>query len=511
METASNGGNGMTDQADVILELKNIEKSFPGVRVLKQVCFTLRRGTVHAIVGENGAGKSTLMKILSGMYQPDAGEIWLEGERVRIANESQGIARGISMIYQELNSVLDMTVMENVVLGREITRLGLTDKAEMRRRTREALAGLDMAIDPDTMMRSLSVASRQMIEIAKAVSREAKIIVMDEPTSSISQREVSELFRLVRKMKARGISVIYISHRLEELPEIADEITIIRDGACVFEGAADAVTEGEIIRHMVGRELNDLFPKTEVPIGEELLRAENFSSAGVFRQISFSVRRGEILGFSGLIGAGRTEVMRAICGLDPCDSGSVFLAGRQKRIKNPTDAIKSGIAMISEDRRRYGLVVIRSIRENMMLAHMRAFAGKLGLLNKHRETGVIGEQIERLHIKTSDIELPASTMSGGNQQKVVLAKWMVRPPQVLIMDEPTKGIDVGAKYEIYKLMCELAGAGMAIIMISSELPEILGMSDRIIVMADGEKRGELMRREATQEKIMALSAGGSRK
>lgn len=493
---------------EIILELKNIDKSFPGVRVLKRVNFTLRKGTVHAIVGENGAGKSTLMKILSGMYQPDSGEIWLEKKQMHIANESQGIAAGISMIYQELNSVLDMTVMENIFLGRELTRMGLTSKAEMRKRTRAVLAGLDMDIDPDTVMRRLPVATRQMIEIAKAISRDAKIIVMDEPTASISQKEVGELFKTVRKMKEQGISIIYISHRLEELPEIADEITIIRDGECVHHCMAGHIEKNEIIRFMVGRELNDLFPKTSVTIGEELLRVEGLRKAGVFHDVSFSVRRGEILGFSGLIGAGRSEVMRAIFGLDRYDSGAIYLCGRQLHIKSPSASIKAGIAMIPEDRRRYGLVTIRSIRENMMHAHMGAFTNRIGLIDNPAEKAAINAQIQRLKIKTSDVELPASTMSGGNQQKVVIAKWMIRPPQVLIMDEPTKGIDVGAKYEIYKLMCELAAEGIAIIMISSELPEILGMSDRILVMGDGEIKGELSREEATQEKIMVLSAGG---
>lgn len=493
---------------DVILELKNIRKSFGAVKALKGVSFALRKGSVHAIVGENGAGKSTLMKTLSGMYQPDSGEIWLEGEKVKIENETQGIQLGISMIYQELNSVLDMTVMENIFLGQEITRYGLTNKHAMRARTAAIMKELDLDISPNTAMRSLSVANRQMVEIAKAISRDTKILVMDEPTASISEKEVAQLFKLIQRMKQEGLAVIYISHRLEELPVLADDLTIIRDGETVYQGKINDITQNQMIHYMVGRELNQLFPQKTCGIGEERLRLENLNKKGVFSDISISVRAGEILGISGLVGAGRTEVMRTVFGLDRFDSGRILLDGEVIHIHNVQQAIKAGIAMISEDRRRYGLVTIRSIWENIMYAHMGEFTNKLGLIKKSKEEKKIKEQVEFLKLKTSGLKMPVTSLSGGNQQKVVIAKWLIKVPKVLIMDEPTKGIDVGAKYEIYKLMCELAKDGLAIIMISSELSEILGMSDRILVMRDGQIQGEFYRAEATQEKIMALSAGG---
>ena len=493
---------------EMILELKEIYKSFGAVKALKGVSFSLRKGTVHAIVGENGAGKSTLMKVLSGMYQPDNGEIWLEGRRVTIANETEGINLGISMIYQELNSVLDMTVMDNIFLGQEITRYGLTNKRAMYKRTEEVMDALGLDIRPNTEMRTLSVANRQMVEIAKAISRDAKILVMDEPTASISEKEVDRLFQLIQKMKGEGLSVIYISHRLEELPALADDLTIIRDGETVHRCKMNNITPGEMIHYMVGRELNSLFPKVDVPIGKERLRLDNFGREKSFYNINLSVHAGEILGISGLVGAGRTEVMRAVFGLDRPDYGKIFLDGKEIHIKNVQQAIKAGIAMISEDRRRFGLVTIRSIWENVMYAHMNSFTNKIGLLKKSEEEKKIREQVEFLKLKTSGLQMPVTSLSGGNQQKVVIAKWLISPPKVLIMDEPTKGIDVGAKYEIYKLMCALAKEGMAIIMISSELPEILGMSDRVLVMRDGRIRGEFNREEATQENIMALSAGG---
>ena len=492
---------------EVILELKHITKVFPGVKALSDVSFTLRRATVHAIVGENGAGKSTLMKILSGMYVPDEGEIWLEGKKTQIQNETQGINFGISMIYQELNSVLDMNVMENMFLGRELKKSVFTDKSCMYAMTASVLKELDIEIDPRALMRSLTVAKRQMVEIAKAVSRDARILVMDEPTSSISQREVQTLFAFIKKLKARGVSIIYISHRLEELPEIADELTILRDGALVRHCGIDAIDKDEIIRCMVGRELTNLFNKTETTIGDVVLKATNFSGPA-YEHISFELRKGEILGFAGLIGAGRTEVMRAICGQDPRLCGDLELAGCPIQIKSPSDAIRAGIAMVSEDRRRFGLITIRSVLENVSLAHIREFVNPLGLIKKTDEFNAVKAQIDRFRIKTSGVHAQVRSMSGGNQQKVVLAKWMLKQPRVLIMDEPTKGIDVGAKHEIYKLMCELASKGIGIVMISSELPEVLGMSDRIIVMADGHIKGILSRNEATQEGIMRLSAGG---
>ncbi len=493
---------------DVILELNNITKTFPGVKALSGVSLALKRASIHAIVGENGAGKSTLMKILSGMYTPDEGEIILDGQKVTIQNESQGFALGVSMIYQELNSVLDMNVMENLFLGRELKYWIFTNRKRMYAESKKVLDDLHIDIHPKTTMRSISVAKRQMVEIAKAISRDAKILVMDEPTSSISQKEVQTLFTFMRELKARGVSIIYISHRLDELPEIADEITIIRDGTLIHHCNINEIDKNEIIKHMVGRELTNLFDKTVIPLGDTVLKVTDFNSGKQFKNINFELKKGEILGFAGLIGSGRTEVMRAIFGLDPKDTGVLELDGKNITINHPSDAIREGIAMVSEDRRRFGLVTIRSIKENITLSHIKMFVNPLFLIRMNKEKAAVKEQISRFRIKTSGIDAAVRSMSGGNQQKVVLAKWMLRPPKVLIMDEPTRGIDVGAKLEIYRLMSELAGNGIGIIMISSELPEILGMSDRIIVMADGEIRGVISRSEATQENIMRISAGG---
>ena len=504
MDKDSNGN-------DVILELKHIRKVFPGVIALSDVNFALVRGTVHAIVGENGAGKSTLMKILSGAYTADGGEIWIEGEKAVIQNERDGFAYGISMIYQELNSVLDMTVYENIYLGRMPQKGIFVDKRKMIRESQHILDDLEIQIRPQETMRNLSVAQRQMVEIAKAISREAKIIVMDEPTSSISQKDTEILFEFIHKLKARGISIIYISHRLEELPEIADEITVLRDGAYIYHCGINEITKDEIIRYMVGRELTNQFPKVAVPLGEVVLDIQHLTSAGRFRDISFAVHKGEILGFSGLVGAGRTEIMRAIFGLDHIDSGTIAINGKVLTIRSPVDAIRAGIAMVTEDRRRYGLVLSGSVKENISLVHLEAFLNSLGFIKHKKEEQAAREQVARLNIKCNSISSEVRSMSGGNQQKVVLAKWLLKDVNVLILDEPTRGIDVGAKQEIYKIMGELAAQGIAIIMISSELPEILGMSDRIIVIGEGIIKGELRREEASQERIMNLSAGGAKK
>jgi len=498
-------------QNETVLELKGISKSFPGVKALSGVDFVLKKGSVHAIVGENGAGKSTLMKILSGMYTPDEGEIWLKGKKVEIKDQKQGIEYGISMIYQELNSILDLSVYENIFIGRELKKkTGFIDKARMQKEASEILESLGINVNPKKIMRSLSVATRQMIEIAKAISRDAEIIVMDEPTSSISQREVNELFRFIRILQEKGLSIIFISHRLDEIPVIADEITILRDGQMIHHSMVKDITKEEIIKYMVGREINNLYPKTKANIGDTVLKVSGLSNGSIFNDISFELRKGEILGFAGLIGAGRSEVMRAICGFDKFTKGTIWLDGKEVVIKSPTDAIKYGISMVSEDRRREGIVGVRSVKENITLCHLKKFLNKLGLIDKKKETEAANYQKEHLKIKTKDLDTEVSTLSGGNQQKVVLAKWLIKTPKVLIMDEPTRGIDVGSKYEIYKLMCQLVNEGMAIIMVSSDLPEVLGMSDRIIVMADGRIKGTFADTEATQEKIMTLCAGGTK-
>lgn len=493
---------------EIILSLKGIHKYFPGVHALADVDLDIRQGSVHAIVGENGAGKSTLMKVLSGMYKPSAGEIFFNGEKITIENERHALNLGISMIYQELNSILDMDVMENMFIGQEIKKFGLTDKRAMYKQTEAALKKLNILISPRTIMRSLSVANRQMIEIAKAVMRDAQIIVMDEPTSSISHREVNELFKLIKKLRAKGVSILYISHRLEEVPVIADEITIMRDGKKIHHCLVGEVSKDKMVSYMVGRELTNQFPKVPVKIGAPVLRVQNLTRYGVFKEINFEVKAGEILGFAGLVGAGRTEVMNAVFGLDGFDEGVVEINGKQLKFRHPAQAIKEGIAIITEDRHRFGLVTVRSIQENVMHVHIKDYINKFKLISSKKEIEAVNAQIKRFQIKTRSRNMAVSTLSGGNQQKVVLAKWMLVKPKVLIMDEPTRGIDVGAKYEIYKLMCELASEGIAIIMVSSELPEVLGMSDRILVMTNGQIKGELSREEATQEKIMKISAGG---
>ena len=492
-----------------VLELRHITKRFPGVLALSDVSISLKRGSVHALVGENGAGKSTLMKILSGMYKQDEGEVWIGGDLANINNERDGFSYGVSMIYQELNSVLDMTVYENIFLGRMLKKGIFIDKKEMKKRTQNVLQELGINISPEAYLRDLSVAQRQMVEIAKAILRNSKIFVMDEPTSSISLKETEVLFDFIRRMQKQGISILYISHRLEEIFEICDDITIIRDGNLVHSCRVNEISKDEIIQHMVGRKLSNQYPKEKADFGDVALSVRGFSGTQ-FNDVSFDVRAGEILGISGLIGAGRTEVVRAIFGLDKCISGKLEINGKNTLIKEPGDAIDAGIALVSEDRRRYGLVLCESVKHNISLVHIKQFLNKLHFIKKDAEKAAVDEKVRQLNIKASGINAAVNTMSGGNQQKVVLAKWMIQTPKVLILDEPTRGIDVGAKFEIYRLMVDFAKRGIAIIMISSELPEILGMSDRVLVMAEGEIKGEFETQDATQEKIIAISAGGAK-
>jgi inositol transport system ATP-binding protein len=502
---------------EVVLDMKGIVKTFPGVRALDGVNLRVRAGSVHVLVGENGAGKSTLMKILSGEHSIDAGEITFKGRRLDSQNTRAALELGISMIHQELSPVPEMSIAENIFLGREPMLGGssrwsplkwLVDFDRMVADTQALLDRLGLKYDARQKMGELSIAGMQLIEIAKAISRQAALVIMDEPTSAISNTEVEMLFRQIDDLKANGVAVIYISHKMDEIFRIADDITIIRDGQYVDADVASAYDEQRLISLMVGRTISSIFPKEEVPIGKVVLEVRGLGRRGVFQDISFSVRQGEILGLAGLVGAGRTEVVRAIFGLDPIHAGDILLEGRTLELRQPSDAIAHGIAMVSEDRKSEGLVLCRSVQENISLANLDKFCTG-PMLDQRKEAEAAQRMRGLLQIKTAKLETAAGSLSGGNQQKIVIAKWLLGDIKVLILDEPTRGIDVGSKSEIHRLMTQFAKQGLAIIMISSELPEVLGMSDRILVMQEGRLKGEILRKDATQESIMALATGGT--
>jgi inositol transport system ATP-binding protein len=488
-------------KSDIILEFKDITKTFPGVVALKNISFTIKKGTVHALVGENGAGKSTLMKILNGLYHADSGEIHLDGEKVQIKDSLQAQQHGIAMVHQELNVVNELSIAENIFLGKEpMNKFGFIDQKSLYRESAEFLKKQKLSYNTKTKMKELSVGEQQMIEIIKTVFFNSKIIIMDEPTSSLSEGEVKKLFEKIKELKAAGTTIIYISHRLEEIDEICDYLTIMRDGMFIKSAKVGEISRNEIIASMVGRNIENAYPKTESNIGELLLEVKGLTNDSI-KDVSFEIKRGEILGFAGLVGAGRTEVARAIFGMDPVNSGEIYLEGKKINIKNPRDAVDNGIMMASEDRRKYGLVTKRSVLENISLPNYNRYSKTL-FLNGKVETEYSSDICKKLQIKTPSLKTQAASLSVGNQQKLVIGKWLISNPKVFILDEPTRGIDVGAKTEIYKLICELAAEGMAIIMISSDLPELLGMSDRIYTMSEGRITGELSREEATQEKIM---------
>ncbi len=500
----------MSSNSEFLLEMRNIVKTFPGVKAVDNVTLRVRPGTVHALVGENGAGKSTMMKILAGEHSPNAGEIWFDGEKVEIKTTQDAFDVGVSTVYQELNLVNEMTIAENMFLGREPRQKNklFVDSHYINSETAKYLEGIGLgSFTPKTKLNKLSVSQQQMVEIAKGIHRGSSLIVLDEPTSAITDAEVATLFKLINELKAKGITFIYISHKLDEIFEITDEVTVMRDGQYVDTVATSDLTEKSLVSLMVGRELTHLFPKTEVEIGDVVFEAKNLTRKGAFENVSFQIRQGEIVGLSGLMGAGRTEVARAIFGLDPLDGGEMFLDGLPYEVKKPIDAIRHGIAYVPEDRKEVGLCLGRPILENISLASLEMFTNK-GFLDLKYERQEAEEISKQLQTKTHSLDVNVNTLSGGNQQKVVLSKWLIRPLKVLILDEPTRGIDVGAKSEIHKLMCKFAAKGMAVIMISSELPEILGMSDRILVMHEGEFKGELSREEATQESVMTLATGG---
>ncbi|AIQ47254.1 D-ribose transporter ATP-binding protein [Paenibacillus sp. FSL R7-0273] len=494
-------------EQEIKLRVSQIEKSFPGVKALDKIDFTVKKGSVHVLCGENGAGKSTLMKIINGIHQPDGGQIFIDGQPVKIGNPIQARSLGISMIFQELNVVPEMTVEENLFLGNlPGKRFGNVDWKEVRRRTTELLKAENLPYSPTTLLKDLTVSDIQMLEIMKAISYKSDIIIMDEPTSAITHEEVEKLFIKIRELKARGVCIIYISHKLDEIFQIADEITVFRDGTVVESHPKDELDIETVISLMVGRKLTNTYPKEAVEIGDTLLKVEKLCGAGGYKDVSFYVRKGEMVGFAGLVGAGRTEVMRSLFGLDPILSGQVYMKGQKINIRSVEQSIRNGMVMLSEDRRRYGIIPMRPVRENTTLSSLQKVFFRFRYQRKN-EHALVSEMFSKMRVKTPSMETVIASLSGGNQQKVVLAKWMLLNPDVLILDEPTRGIDVGAKYEIYKLMTELVKEGKVVIMVSSELPELIGMCDRIYVMAKGTITGELSRQEFTQEQIMKYATG----
>jgi ribose transport system ATP-binding protein len=494
---------------EIILEVENVSKSFPGVKALDRVSFDLRRGEVHALVGENGAGKSTLMKILSGVYQADEGEIRYKGKPVSFSDVTQASEAGIAIIYQELNLIPHLSVAANIFIGREpLTRFGTLDEKKMNADAVATLDRLNVSLDPTLKLNQLPVAKQQMVEIAKAISFDSEVLIMDEPTSALSESEIDELFAIIHALRDRGVAIIYISHRLEELKHIVDRISIFRDGHSVSTDDYAAIRMDEIVNRMVGRKLENKFPpKQNVPSTEKLLEVRNLVRAGVLHDISFDLYRGEILGIAGLMGAGRTELGRAIAGADPIDSGGVIVNGSRLSLHSPSDAIKAGIAYLSENRKEEGLAVTMKLTENVTMANVQEISRRFGLLSRNREMNATRQYVEELDIRTPSLLQVVNNLSGGNQQKVVIAKWLFCDSQVLIFDEPTRGIDVGTKYAVYELMGSLASEGRGIIMISSDLPEILALSDRLLVLHEGRLTATLTTAETTPEEVLGYAAG----
>ena len=499
----------MENNESLLLDMRGITKRFPGVLALSEVDFDVRKGEVHALVGENGAGKSTLMKILSGVYERDGGDVMFKGQPVAFRSPRQSQLAGITTIYQELNQVPHLSVTENIFLGSELTRGVALKWSEMHQKARALLAKLHLDIDPRTQIGQLGVGMQQMVEVAKALYHKADLIIMDEPTSSLSIREINDLFGIVRELKAQGVSIIYISHHLEETFEVSDRITVLRDGHLISTQATSELSVDKLIRLMVGRDLSEKFPKEAAVRGDEILRVEGLNQGDKLRDISFSAYAGEVLGLAGLVGAGRTELVRAIFGADPIDSGQFYVQGKPVTIKSSRDAVNHGIGLLTEDRKRQGLFLQMTVRENITMTVLERLTRGL-VTNQKKEAELAQQYIDNLTIKASSQDQLAINLSGGTQQKVVLSKWLATSPRLLIFDEPTRGIDVGAKVEIYRMINDLASRGVAILMVSSELPEILGMSDRIMVLAGGRIRGFLSRAEATEERIMELATASDR-
>ena len=491
------------------IEMRGIDKSFGSNQVLKQAGFTLESGEVHALMGENGAGKSTLMKILTGVYTKDAGTVLVDGKEVNYKNPQEAEKAGIVFIYQELNVMFDLTVEENLFMGKEIHgKLGICDRKAMQKKAREALNTLGVDISPKTVMSELSVGQQQMVEICKALMADAKVIIMDEPTAALTQSETVALFKVIESLRKKGVSMVYISHRMEEIFELCDRITVLRDGSYIGVKNIPETNMNEIVKMMIGREIGERYPSRDVKIGKEVLKVKGLTRKGTFHDVSFSVRAGEVLGVSGLMGAGRTEIMQAIFGNLSYESGSIEIDGKEVKISNPRQAMEQGIGFITEDRKTEGLMLDKSIRENISLCNLGRIS-KSSVISKEAEKNMVAEAIKDLHIKCFGPYHECNNLSGGNQQKVVLAKWILTNPKILILDEPTRGVVIGAKKEIYSIINKLAAQGVAIIMVSSELPEVLGMSDNIMVVREGEVRGIISYEEANQERVMTLATGGT--
>ena len=496
---------------DYILQLKNITKTFPGVKALNNVSLDIRKGVVHSIVGENGAGKSTLMKIINGMYQPTSGEIFVDGEKRKFNSPQESEAAGIAMIYQELQYVPQLTIAENLFVGKHPVKgpKGLfVDWKELYKRAKDMLESEGVNFDLNTKVGQLSVSDIQMLEIVKVVALNARIIIMDEPTSSLSSEESEKLFQKIQNLKSRGVTVVYISHRMEEIFRLSDYITVIRDGEIIDTRPVSQFDNDSVIRMTVGREITQTYPKVDVPIGNICLEVKNLELNNRIKDISLYSRKGEVVGIAGMVGAGRSEVSRAIAGLDKFKSGKIFVEGIEVKVKSVLDAVKAGIMTVTEDRRRTGFIGVRSVLDNIALPNLDSFEIAKIFVDVNKEREKTTDIAKRLNVKAANMQTQMYTLSGGNQQKVILAKWMLREPKVLILDEPTRGIDVGAKHEIYKLINEMIKDNMSVILISSELTELLGMCDRIYVMRNGRIAGELSKVDISSENVMRLAAGG---
>ncbi len=495
-------------ESKFILQLKSITKLYPGVVALDDISIAFKEGEIHALVGENGAGKSTIIKIITGAITPTKGSIFYNNSEIKYLNTAKTLDMGISAIYQEFNLIPYLTVAENIFYGREIRRGIFVNYKQMEKKSKEILSNLGISINPKRMLKELSVGYQQIVEIAKSISRDTKVLIMDEPSAPLTNREIKYMFTIVKKLKERGVTIIYISHRLEEVFELSDRVTVMRDGKYVATLNTKDTNRKEIISLMVGRELGNDYPEKNVKTGNKILELKNISTKNV-KNISFNLKSGEILGLAGIVGAGRTEVARAIFGADNILEGDIFINGKKVRIKSPSQAIKNGIGLIPEDRKQQGVLLRMSVRDNISYSSLNKLS-KYGLINRKKEKISIEKICTDLKIKTPTLDQLVKNLSGGNQQKVVLAKWLLMDSKILIFDEPTRGIDVGAKQEIYNIMKELIEAGKSIIMISSEMPELLGMSDRILVMHEGRIAGELNKQEATQEIILSMASGTSK-
>ncbi len=487
---------------DYIVELSGVSKRFPGVLALDNVSFNLKAGEILALLGENGAGKSTLMKILSGVYIKDSGTMKIFGREIDEMNPKKAQELGVAIIHQELNMCAHLSVAENIFLGREITKSGVLSNREMERQAKKVLDNLNIDISPDTIVGDLAVSKQQMVEIAKALSTNAKVLIMDEPTSALTSKEIDDLFLIIRKIRSEGCGIVYISHRLEELEHIVDRVTILRDGQFIKSMDYASTTLEEIIANMVGREIKEKFPRVQCKKGKKILEVKNLNAGKMVRNINFDLYEGEIVGIAGLMGAGRTETTRAIFGIDPKESGEIILDGKTITINKPLDAIQAGIVLAPEDRKKDGLCTKLSVRDNISLPNLDILCNALSIVDRKKEKSMSEKAVSDLKIKLPTTEVDAGSLSGGNQQKVVVAKWLARNSRVVIFDEPTRGIDVAAKVEIYNLMNELKEQGIGVLFVSSEMPEVMGISDRIIVMCDGKVTGEMPTNEATQDSIL---------